>query len=435
MVRRPNRRDYIRGIGTAGIAGLAGCLGGDGDTPTETEAPDDDGDDDMDDGTATPTQAGRELRLGILMGVTGGLAQLGPPIRDAAKLAVSQVNDADTGFSVDMQFEDTQTDPNAGISAAESLSSSGYPAIAGALSSTVSIQVSKNVTTPNEIVQCSPASTSPAITDLNDNDFMWRTTPTDALQAQVMVQVAMERMDAGTTATFGLNNDYGQGLAQAYAAAFEDAGGDVLAEVSFEPEQGSYTSKLSEAMKDDPDVLMIVGYPASGVQIFRDFYADYDPGQTDILVPDGLKDEALPGDVGEPLSNVMGTAPLSTGPGIDTFESMFEEAYGTSQTPFRPQSYDAAAILLLANAAAGENDGAAIRDQMRNVAQDGGTEVTPDNLVEGIEMAAAGEDVNYQGASGSITFDDNGDIAAATYELYAYGEGGLSTVDQIEYSK
>lgn len=411
MRPQAKRRDFVKGIGAAGMAGLAGCLG------------------DIGGG------GGRELMLGILMGVTGGLEQLGPPIRDSAQLAVQQVNDADVDFSVDSQFEDTQTDPNAGISAAESLASSGYPMVAGALSSTVTIQVSENVTIPNEMVLMSPASTAPAITDLNDNDFTWRTTPTDGLQAQVMADIAMERLGASTTATFGLNNDYGQGLADAYAAAFSDRGGDVLAEVAFEPEQSSYTAPLNQAMQDDPDVLMIVGYPASGVQILRDFYADYDPEATDILVPDGLKDEELPGNVGEPMNNVTGTAPQSVGPGRDTYESMFEEAYGASQTPFRAQSYDAAAVMLLANAAAGENDGPAVRDQITNVAQGGGTEVTADNLPQGLEMAANGDDVNYQGASGSITFDDSGDIAAATYEYYGYGDGGLSTIDTIEFSK
>jgi ABC-type branched-subunit amino acid transport system substrate-binding protein len=428
MDRHIDRRHYLKGIGATGTAALAGCLGGGGDTPTETET------ESMDDGTtSTPTPVGRQLKLGILMGVTGGLAQLGPPIRDAAKVAVNQVNDADTNFSVDMQFEDTATDPNQGISGGEALSSAGYPAIVGALSSTVSIQVSKNVTTPNQIVQCSPASTSPAITGLNDNDFMWRTTPTDALQSKVMVQVGQQRLDASSTSYLALNNDYGQGLAQAYAQNWKDAGGSVLAEVAFEPNKSSYTSQLEQAMSPDPDLLMVVGYPESGVNIFRDFYADYSQ-DTPIIVPDGLKDSELPGNVGQDMSNVWGTAPLSTGPGKETFESMYKEQYGSSKVPFRAQSYDAAAVLLLANAAAGENSGSAIRDQMTNVAQGGGTKVTPSNLTEGLEMAAQGEDVTYQGASGVIEFSDAGDIAAATYELFRYTASGLETKDQIDYS-
>jgi ABC-type branched-subunit amino acid transport system substrate-binding protein len=376
---------------------------------------------------------GRELRLGILMGVTGQLSQLGPPIRDAAQLAVQQVNDADTEFSVDAQFEDTATDPNQGISGGEALVNAGYPAIAGALSSTVTIQVANNVTVPNEVVQCSPASTSPAITDLDDNDFVWRTPPTDALQGQVLAQVAQERRDASTAATMALNNDYGTLLAESFESAFEDRGGSITASVSFEPEQGSYTARLNEALGDGPDVLMIVGYPASGVQIFRDFYADYSDDDVSILVPDGLKDDDLPGDVGNDMSNVAGTAPLAAGPGVDFFTQLYEDAYDDSPAVFTAQSYDAAAVLMLANAAAGENSGSAIRDQMANVANPGGTEVSPENLVEGLEMAASGEEIQYSGASSIVDFDENGDISAATYEIFGFTSEGTEQVDTVEF--
>lgn len=411
--RGARRRDVLKGIGAASaasLAGLAGCTGDGGG-------------------------GGREIKLGVLMGVTGGLSELGPPIRQSGELVSTIINDADTDFSVDLQFEDTQTDPNAGISGAESLSSAGYPMINGALSSTVSIQVARNVSIPNEMVQCSPASTSPAITDLDDNDFVYRTTPHDALQSQVMAQVATENLGGSSTSYLALNNDYGQGLAQAYASAIQERDGEVVAEVSFEPGQSSYTSQLNQALSPDPDVLMIVGYPESGVQIFRDYYSDYSLDDYDILVPDGLKSTDLPGNVGHDMSNVWGTAPLSVGPGLDYFETQYADEYGSvSQVPFTAQSFDSSAVLCLANAAAGENSGPAVRDQMRNIANPDGTEVTPDQLGDALSMAANGENINYQGASGPIQFDDNGDIAAATYELFRYSADGLSRVEEITYS-
>jgi len=413
MRQRIPRRDMLKGIGVAGIAGFAGCTdGGNGGG--------DDGD-------------GRELKLGILMGVTGQLANLGPSIRDAALLAAAQVNDADTGFSVDSQFEDTATDPNQGISGGEALVNSGYPMICGALSSTVSIQVANNVSVPNEVVQCSPASTSPAISDLDDNDFMWRTPPTDALQGQVIAQVGMERHDASTAATLFLNNDYGQLLAESFENAFEDQDGSITDSVSFEPSQSSYTSRINTAMSGDPDVLVIVGYPESGVQIFRDYYADYSNDDATIIVPDGLKDDGLPGDVGNDMSNVEGTAPLAAGPGVDFFTQEYENTYDGSPGVFTGQSYDAAAVLLLANAAAGDNSGAAIRDEMQNVANPGGTEVTPEGLVDGIEMAAAGEEIQYSGASSVVDFNENGDIKAATYEIFGFTQDGTERINKIQF--
>jgi len=403
----------LKGIGVAGIAGFAGCTdGGNGGG--------DDGD-------------GRELKLGILMGVTGQLANLGPSIRDAALLAAAQVNDADTGFSVDSQFEDTATDPNQGISGGEALVNSGYPMICGALSSTVSIQVANNVSVPNEVVQCSPASTSPAISDLDDNDFMWRTPPTDALQGQVIAQVGMERHDASTAATLFLNNDYGQLLAESFENAFEDQDGSITDSVSFEPSQSSYTSRINTAMSGDPDVLVIVGYPESGVQIFRDYYADYSNDDATIIVPDGLKDDGLPGDVGNDMSNVEGTAPLAAGPGVDFFTQEYENTYDGSPGVFTGQSYDAAAVLLLANAAAGENHGPSIRDSIDQVTAQAGERIEPEQLPKGIELAADGRRVNYGGASGSIRFDGNGDISGLSYEYFSFaGADGITRLQTLD---
>ena len=451
MPRKVRRRDLLRGIGAAGIAGLAGCGGGDGtptqgeeDTPAASPTEGDMGGTETEtESTATETMGTetpggtdtRTIRVGILMGVTGGLSQLGPPIRDAAQLAADTMDEQSDSFTIETQFEDTATDPNTGIEGANALVNAGYPAIAGALSSTVTIQTAQQVGIPNGVVQCSPASTSPAITDLDDNDYVYRTTPTDALQSQVMAQVGRERLDASSTAIMALNNDYGQGLADVYASAFEDMGGTVQNRVNFEPGQSSYTSQLATVLGDAPDLMMVVGYPESGVQIFRDFYADYSQDFCDIIVPDGLQDGELPGNVGNSMRNVWGTAPASVGPGRETFDQLYDEAYDSgSSSPFVAQSFDAVATLALANAAAGENDGEAIRDQMRAVANDGGTEVTPDTLAEGLEMAAQGEEINYQGAAGSIQFDDAGDIAAATYDLYRYMEGGFENIDQIEYS-
>ena len=170
---------------------------------------------------------------------------------------------------------------------------------------------------------------------------------------------------------------------------------------------------------DGPDGLVVIGYPESGIQLFRDYYSASD-GSEEILVPDGLRDGAMPGQVGNDMENVTGTAPAAGGPNQEAFSSLFESEYDASPGVFTSQSYDSVAIQLLANAAAGENDGTAIRDQMRNIANPDGMEVTPDNLVEGIEAAANGENVNYQGASSATNFNEDGDPASAAYAIWEF---------------
>jgi ABC-type branched-subunit amino acid transport system substrate-binding protein len=249
MVELPRRRDVIRGIGVAGIAGLAGCggddgngNGGNGGNGNGGNGNGNGGNGNGNGGNGNGDGGARTISLGLLMGVTGGLEELGPPIRDAAQLVSQQVNEADTDFEIDTQFEDTGTDPQQGISGAEALVNNGYPMICGALSSEVSLQVAQNVAVPNEIPMISPASTSPEITDLDDNNYVYRTCPTDALQGRALANIAYDRLDADTTATFFLNQAYGQGVDQGFTNAFEnEQGGEVLNSVAFEPGGSSYT--------------------------------------------------------------------------------------------------------------------------------------------------------------------------------------------------
>ena len=168
-----------------------------------------------------------------------------------------------------------------------------------------------------------------------------------------------------------------------------------------------------------PDVLVVIGYPQDGIQLFRDYYSQSD-GNEEILIPDGLRDPALPGQVGNDMANVTGTAPAAGGPNQQAFADQFNEEYGEGPGVFTSQSYDSVAIGILANAAAGENSGTAVRDQMRRIANPGGMEVGPQNFIEGVEAAANGEDVNYQGASSATNFDENGDPASAAYAIWNF---------------
>lgn len=425
-----NRRRFLKGAGVAGIVSLAGCSGDNGDEETTTESTD---------GETTTTEADgveeRTIKLGLLLPETGDLGQLGQPMVNAGQLAVKTVNDADIPLDVDARTEDTQTQQSAGISAANSLVNAGYPAVIGPASSGINIPVSKQVFIPNGIVGISPSSTALSVTTLDDNDYIYRTAPSDALQGKVLAQIAVDEMDHQTASTMYVNNDYGQQLSSAFVGAFEDNGGTVQTEVSFEKEQSSYTSRIQQAAGDDPDVIVVIGYPASGVQLFKDYYADFDADRS-MLVTDGLKESTLPNQVGHDMTNVGGSSPLAAGPAKDAFNEAYQEEYDAEPGVFTSQTFDAAAVVMLANAAAGENSGTAVRDQMREVANPGGTEVSPENLPEGIEMAAAGEEIQYVGASSSVDFDDAGDMTAVTYEYFMFQEGGgVETVTEIPFGQ
>lgn len=412
MVDKTRRRDVLKAMGAAGTVAVAGCLGG---SDEET------------------------IQLGLLMGVTGQLEQLGPPIRDGAQAAATQIDEGDNSWSVDTQFEDTETNSQTGIEGAQALVDAGYPMFVGALASDVSLPVARDVTLEEGVVQMSPASTAVEYSTLDsdiDQTLTWRTTPSDAFQGPVAAQIARNRIEANSVSTLARDDPYGRGLSEAFVNAFEENGGTVEEELLIDPSNSSFTSQLETALAPNPDMLYIVAFPEEGQNIFRDFYQEFNQPDLPILVPDGLQDGALPVDSGqdvETFSNVTGTGPGISddiASGLETYQGRVDQDF-----VFVREAYDAAAILSLAYAAAGSDDPGDIQAEIRNVTNpDGGDEVTADNLAEGVERVSNGDAVTYSGVSRPIEFDENGDVATPVYEYFGWGtnDEGEPVVETIE---
>jgi len=418
MQDRIKRRDLLRGIGAASaasVAGLAGCLGDSGSN---------------------------EIQLGLLMGVTGGLSALGPPIRSGAEGAIEQINEGDTDWSVDTRFEDTETAPDPGQDGAQAIVDAGYPMFVGALASGVSIPVANNVTLEEGVVQMSPASTAVPYETLDediDGTFTWRTAPSDAFQGQVAANIARSDIGADSVSTIGRDDAYGRGLTDEFAAAFSDDGGTVEEELAIDPSNDSFTAQLQTALSPDPDMLYVVAFTEEGENLMRDFYEEFDQPDLPVMVPDGLQDAELPANSGqdvETFSNVTGTGPgisddVSTG--LDAYlDQVGEDTDGI----FVRESYDAAAVLSLARVAADSDDPTDIGEAIPEVTSGDGADVSAGNLVEGINMAANGDDIVYSGVSRPLEFNENGSVATPVYEYYEWGTDddgnpALQTLDII----
>lgn len=419
MSYKLTRRDVVRGLGAGGTAAtVAGCLGdanGDDVAGQQGEEPDEDEPD---------------ARVGVLQPATGDLGDLGAPIQDAGVLPAIQLEDEGAPYTIDIRREDTETEPEVGIERAQALVDAGYPSITGAAASGVTIPVAADVCIPEEVVLISPASTSPEMTNM-DGDYVLRTTPSDALQGAATAQIAYEDLGIESAAVFFLNNDYGQGLNDAFADSFTDLGGDITEQVAFEPEQPSYDSELEIVFADDPDSVYIIAYPDSGEQIFRDYYENFDEGET-ILADAGLQSHDLPADVDNPMEDVVGTAPAAVGPDRETFDDLYEAEFGVSPTVFTAHAYDATAVHLLAQLRADELTGPAVSEQIREIANPGGEIVTPETLADGLEMAEDGQEIQYHGAASEVVFDENGDLEAASFNVFEFDFDGYTVVDQID---
>ncbi len=374
------------------------------------------------------------LRIGALMPMTGDLQAYGESSRNGVALAIEEINAAGgvMGQSVVLEVSDTQTEPQAGVDAAQRLVSvQGVSAIVGALSSGVTIPVASSVSSVEGIPQISNASTSPVMTDLDDNDFLFRTTPSDAFQGTALAAVAVEK-GVRNAAILYINNDYGEGLANAFAQAFEAAGGTVVGSSGYEPGQASYRGELNQVADGDAPLLLI-GYPENGQTILRQAL---EGGYfTEFFFTDGMKSPQIVENLGaQYLNGSFGTAAeaRSDTDAAQHFQSSYEQAYGeVPPVPYIDTAYDAVHLVALAAVAAGSTDPVAIRDHLRAVNDPNGEIVGPGQFAEAVDFLEAGTAINYQGASGSVDFDANGDVGG-TFAHWEIQNGEYTTLRVFE---
>jgi len=377
------------------------------------------------------------LKIGQLNSFTGDLSDFGGAHRNSSQLAADHINLAGgvLGSVVIIVARDTATNPVQGVDSARALVDiENVVAIVGALSSGVTIASAESVTIPSQILQISAASTSPGITVLDDDDFLFRTTVSDAIQGVIMGRLALE-LGYNTASAIYVNNAYGQGLAEQFKETFEAEGGTVLELVPHEMVQPTYASELSLATEGNPDVLACISYPESAEVYLREAL---EGGYIDtFLFCDGTKSPAMNEAVGvENLEGSYGTAPGSPVTGArQAFESAYEASFAiVPPLPYIDTTYDAVVLIALAAAKAGTTtDSAAIRDALRDVANSPGEVVGPgvDGIKRALELIEQGEDVNYEGAGGSQDFDENGDVIS-TIEIWKIENGEIVSTGRYE---
>jgi branched-chain amino acid transport system substrate-binding protein len=369
----------------------------------------------------TPTVGG-PLKIGLLGPLTGPLAPFGPDYINTSNLALEHINAAGgvLGQPVELVVGDTGTAPEQGVAEARRLVDiAGVHAIVGAAASGVTLPVAESVTIPNKILQISNCSTSPALTDVEDDDYLFRTPISDAAQGVVLADL-VEELGFTSVCTMYVNNAYGQGLSEAFAGAYT---GEVTAQVSHTAETATtYASELNQCVEGGPEALLALSYPTGQADVY--LKEAVEGGLIDQFVfCDGTKSGDMFAKLGwENFDGMEGTAPgaLQTEFGT-TFDDAFEAKYAyLYQTPFNRETYDAVVLIALAAEKAGSTDPTAIRDALRDVANSPGEVAGPgaEGVAAAFEAVRAGTDIDYQGAAGSIEFDENGDILVGAIEIW-----------------
>jgi branched-chain amino acid transport system substrate-binding protein len=383
---------------------------------------------------ALPAPKEGAFRLGILLDFSGALGEHGPIGRNAAELAARQINAAGgvLGRPLELYFADGRTDPAASVAAARHLLADDHVhALVGAMGSASTLAIARQVTIPARIPIISPTSTAPEISQLEDDDFVFRATYSDSAQGPVLAQLVKDEGHSSAAVIYR-DDPYGRGL---YQSVVEHLGPGFATGLAITEEKESYLPELRRLA--GKSVLVLLTYPleteilvreALHAKLFHDFAFADSTRIADLM--NRIDPVALEG--------VKGTSPaLRDGPeepSTRAYLEAYRDAYGVVPT-FGPGAsvYDSVVCFALAAEKAGSANNTAIRDALRPVCAGPGEEHTAQSLGAALAAVRGGRKINYQGAFSTVDWNAAGDVSNGFVDVWKFSKGKIDSEKLVSF--
>jgi branched-chain amino acid transport system substrate-binding protein len=367
-----------------------------------------------------------DFLVGALNPLTGVGGPYGPGMLAAIKIAAEEVNAAGgiLGNKVVVISEDTQTDPEAAVRAAKKLIEvNKVPAILGTWSSGVTMAVVP-LTTRAGIIEMN-TSGAPELSKIGkETGLVFRTQASNTLFGVVFSMIA-QKEGYKKAATMAFNNPSGIGNTEEFAKNFTAAGGTLTGKVVYEPNQASYRSELEKVLATKPQVIVMGSYIKDTTVILKEWYQLNEPMK--FIAPAWAVNPKLIETLGPEITEgviAVDTVPNSASKTFAGFAERYKKAVGedVSKNPYAPMVYDQMIVLALAAEAAKSTDPKAIAAKVRDVSGPPGEMVF--SHAEGQAALKAGKNIDFDGASSAIDFDENGDVRP-TFGVYRVEKGQL----------
>ncbi len=423
------RTMVIKAVAVLGVASLAlaACSSGNEAATEETAAAETTEEAAPAEETATAEETAAEeacantaLVVGSLLPATGDLAFLGPPEFAGVEKALAEIDAAGGVLGQPVTYiegdsGDTSTD--IASQTVDSHLSQGVQAIIGAASSGVSLTVIDKITS-NGVVQISPANTSPALTTYPDNGLYFRVAPSDVLQGAVLANTAI---DKGITklAVIARQDPYGEGLKDATVKDFEAAGGTVTFNEVYDPAATSFEAEVAAVKASGPDAVAVIGFEETVKLLQEMIKQGVGPKDVPLFLVDGnISTTAYADFPKNTMKGVIATVPSGEADLTAFNESLLEVDPELTDFAYGAQAYDATMLVALAAQAAGCADGASIAEFLPQVAGNGGEQCS--TWADCVALLDAGTDIDFQGVTGPVDFNEFGDPAEGTISINEY---------------
>lgn len=384
------------------------------------------------------------IKIGLLVPLTGSLQAKGPGRRQAVQMALDEINAS--GKVLNRQLElvvaDDGTSSDKALSEAQKLLDQEVVSLIGPTTSGSFLKVAQSLTILKDIVSIAPSATSPEITDIADNNLLWRTPPSDAFQGKVAAQNIFKEQKKTNAAVLYVNNSYGKGLANAFKEEFTKLGGTISSFIDYpdlsdnDVEAFDFKFKADELLKEKPDVIFMVTYLKDGAKFTFAAKTHISDTYKPLFVGcDGNKGKDFILN-GEPsiVEGMIGTLPKPSESSINhqNFIKNYKAKYNQEPVSFAANAYDALYLTVYAILQAGKADSQSIAANLKSVSSEGEV-ININEFAKASELIKKGVDINYEGASGNVDFDNNGDVSSGTYEIWKVENKEFITLKAINY--
>lgn len=372
--------------------------------------------------------ASGDIIFGQLIGVTGSYAPFTPPAIAAANIAVEEINAAGGVLdrNVRLVTEDNRSTVDGAVAGFSKLTSVSNVDVLGSLESDGQVALFDQIQQRQLPNICSSCGTT--FLDAKGGKFSFRVAASDSDAGIIVAQVAR---DAGVKnlAMIVQNTEGASGPAEVATEAFEKTGGTIN-RVSIEPGASSYNSEVAKAFEGNPDALYVGTGVEAGIPILREIERrGYD--KPIYVSPDLITHEVAALTNSDQFSAAL-TAFDTASPAYKSYAERFTAATGDQPEPgmYDANNYDQYILFALAMEAAKSTNGADVAGKIIEVASGPGKEVY--SFQEGKDALAAGEDINFQGASSTLDMNEFGNLESPLLAILTVQNGDWTPGDQIE---
>ena len=417
----------MRAIGVAtavlALAVLGGCGGGSDEKPTGPQK--------------------LTLQIGNLVPLTGALDPFGKSAQRSAEVAIEEIRKAaakaGAQHTVTVQNVDYKSDPKAAVDLGNKLVKSGKTCLTGPYGSGQTARVGAKVATPGKVLQISPSASAVQLADVKDTGYLNQLVPLDPLQADALAEHMSRELKGGAkgkTVNIGaLESTYGKELTKRFEESWRNKGGSVGRKVTYKIDSTIFTAPADQLAEGKPDAWVffdfIDTYLKVALELEKNKSADWSPRKT--FASDSLANPRL-ATAGPTVNNGLTGVAISApekGKAQKAFDAAYKRGGDATRQTFDAQEFDAVVLCYLSAVAAGSTEGEAMKDELRAITAAPGRKYTWLELDQAIRALENGTDINYEGVSGPIELDADGNATAGVYDVYRFRKGKLEVTDQI----